>query len=162
MWNSKYFLITITTLALGAASAQAAGEILRDADGSIRYMNQHDAMKACPAGTHLPTIRELAKESQARGAIGILEVNQGNSDGVPTGYYKISAINPNGQKDEFYFNCEGYKRPNGDLGNNWFWSSSLHSNYSDFGYLLNGGSGFVGYGDSPDNNNPAVLCVHGR
>jgi len=149
------------TLLLGTASAHAGGVILHNADGNIRYMNQYEAMKACPVGTHLPTIRELAEESQSRGARGILEVIQVNPDIVPAGYYKISAINPNGQKDEFYFNYEGYKDPTGDLGNNWFWSSSVNPYYSHVAFDLFGGYGYV-YDNLRYYSDHAVLCIPGQ
>lgn len=147
MWNPKCFLFTVSIFILGAASAQAAGEILRNADGSInKYMNQYEAMKACPAGTHLPTARELAKEAQARGAKGILEVNQVRRAGKPNGYYEISAINPDGQDDVFYFNEDGYKRPDDALEGMLFWSSSSVSFSNARAFLFNGDDGGLPYG----------------
>jgi len=120
---------------------------------------------ACPAGTHLPTIRELAKKGQALGAKGILEVNQVTPDSVLfDGYYKISAINPNGEKDEFYYSNAGYKRPDGDLGNNNFWSSSVDSNYSDRAFVFDGFGGTANGTGVRDYNfdDTAVLCFAGR
>ncbi len=118
-------------------------------------------MKACAdQKMHLPTIRELAQMSQAMGAKGILGTSEVKEGEVPDGFYFVSAINPNGKKDEFYFNYSGYVRPVGDFGNNWFWSSSVDSVYSDYGFNLYGSSGnvFAGYRD----NNNAVRCVVGQ
>jgi hypothetical protein len=102
-------------------------------------------MRLCPANMRLPTIRELAFEAQAHGAKGILEVSQVNPNEVPHGYYKISAINSRSrqQKDEFYFSHEGYKRPEGDGGNNWFWSSSVNPKVTDSAHYISGFSGEI-------------------
>ena len=83
-------------------------------------MNQYDAVSYCAnQGMHLPSARELAQLSASLGAAGISE--------TPKGYYLVSAKNADGKVDNFYFNYSGYKRPQGDLGNNWFWSSSVSS-----------------------------------
>lgn len=91
----KYFLSNLTVLTIlifGAVSARAFGEILRNADGSLMYVTHFNAMKACPAGTRLPTAREFASESQARGAKGILEENQVDPNNIPRGYDKVVAF----------------------------------------------------------------------
>ena len=164
---------------LGAARAKASGEILKDSFGIVRSMTHYQASGLAPetgikerpdvcdvAGEgHLPTIRELAKESIAMGAKGILEMSQVNPDKVPAGYYKVSAINPDGQKDEFYFNDKGFKSPKGDFGNNSFWSSSIASDDSRLAYTLNG---YNAQGDydvisyrNPKNYAP-VFCISGH
>lgn len=131
--------------------------LLRSEDGRLLHLSQPEAMKACPEGTRLPTIRELAKISQTRGAKGILEANQ--DDEIPAGYEKISAINFDGQEDEFYFSREGYKHPEGDLGESWmFWSSSVHSSFSYLAWYLNGYSSQMAY-VSGYKDYGAVMCV---
>lgn len=146
MWNSKNILLTICILILGEGSAHAAGTILHYPHGGIMLSNHEDASKACPARTRLPTIRELAKESQELGAIGILELTQVDPYSVPHGYIKISAINTDGRMDEFYYNNQGYKSPGGKLGAFNFWSSSVLSRYSDGALMMYGLDGEITYG----------------
>jgi hypothetical protein len=144
--------------------------ILRSDDGSIRYIDRDAAMTACPQGTHLPTIRELAELSKANGAKGILELNQLDpKKKLPAGYYGVhGAINPDGKKDSFYYNPSGYVRPSGDLGKNWFWSSSIDSldcfDYQICNYFMYGNSGSIFYGGpnawgTSDSLKNAVRCV---
>ncbi len=162
MLNPKYFILLASFFAL-TAHADTVGQdgVIRDARGNLLSMNQARAIKACAdQKMHLPTIRELAQMSQAMGAKGILETSEVKEGEVPAGFYLVSAINPNGKKDEFYFNYSGYVRPAGDLGNNWFWSSSVDSDDSGVGYVLNGYNGDV-YGDSRVYV-VAVRCVVGR
>lgn len=153
----KNLLLLVGLLILSTAQAKADGT-LKNPRGTIIYMTQYeasgvwvetgkkvrpDACRRHTAGRYrLPTIRELAKKSQAGGAKGILEVNQVNPDAVPKGYFKVSAINPDGQKDEFYFNSEGYEGP-GEFGYNSYWSSSVTSYNSDHAYQLDGLDGYV-------------------
>jgi uncharacterized protein (TIGR02145 family) len=169
--KSKYLLLLAACIFVASTEAYAnkldQDGILRYDYGPIRRMSQFYAMLACPHGTHLPTIRELAVLSQASGAKGILEVSQVDPNAVPAGYRKVSAINPNGQKDEFYFNHEGYKRPSGDLANNMFWSSSVvaddrYSDNSYYGYFFYGGEGWVSYYVNLSSGNLAVRCVVGH
>lgn len=144
MFNSKFFLVIFTVLfASGTSQAWAdkldSNGVLRKADGSIRYLTQPKAMKACPSGTHLPTIRELAEEAHANGSKEILELNQVNPQQVPDDYEKISAINSDGTQGEFYYNnddLDGYEVE--WLGSNWFWSSSIHSHpmFSDVDFYI--------------------------
>lgn len=133
--------------------------IIRNNDGTVADIAHVTAFTACPQGTHLPTIRELSEESQAKGAKGILELSQVNADQIPKGYQKISAINPDGRKDEFYFNPEGQKRPLGDLGHYWFWSSSRASEYQ--GYEMHGSGGITTYYSNYASPGVAVRCLAG-
>jgi hypothetical protein len=114
------------------------GDIVRNADGSIRYMNQADAINYCASqGQHLPSARELAALSQSMGAAGISET-------AKNGYYQVNARNADGKTDSFYFSSEGYNRPAGDLGNNPFWSSSIPLiNPADNGLNLVGQDGSI-------------------
>jgi hypothetical protein len=122
-------------------------------------MNQYDAERTCrEQGTRLPTARELAVYSQSLGARGIretahpgvvtsdttvrAEIEQMDRDGYPP----IYVANSSGQRAvDFYFNYSGYQRPAGDLGNLWFWSSSVPPDASAYAYLLSGLSGDVAY-----------------
>lgn len=140
----SFFLISTNIL---SNSAHADTIILRNADGSVREMTQREARTACPATTHLPTIRELAQESQARGARGILEVNQVNPDNVPSGYDALDSINPNGRADVFYYNSLGYQPPNDDSGKYNFWTSSEVPGMGGIYYTMDGRNG--GYGANP-------------
>ena len=143
----------------GSASPGRLGDILRDTAGNVRHMSQFDAERTCrELGARLPTARELAVYSQSLGARGIRETTH---PGVVTtdstvsaeieqmdrdGYYPISVANSSGRRAvDFYFNNSGYQRPAGDLGNYWFWSSSVHPDYSNSAYLLNGFHGYVDY-----------------
>ena len=158
------FLLLLASIFMVSAGAHAdtvdQDGVLRDEQGKVLIMNQADAIKDCSQhGMHLPSIHELAKIGQDLGAKGILELSQVESGKVPDGYYKISAVNPDGTKEEFYFNYDGYKRPEGDLGNNWFWSSSVNSDYSFSGYYLYGNSGYVYHYRSYYN---AARCVVGQ
>lgn len=122
-----------------AGLAPQFGDIARNADGSVRYMNQYDAVSYCASqGIHLPSARELAQLSQSMGAAGVSET-------AKDGYNLISAKNADGKIDNFYFNYAGYSRPTGDLGNNWLWSSSVNSYGSDYAYGLYGSYGDVDY-----------------
>lgn len=92
-------------------------------------------------------------------------MNQVNPGKIPAGYYKVSAINPDGQKDEFYFSDEGYKSPIGDFGNDAFWSSSVASDDSRLAYILNGYNArgdydVVAYGNRT--NCGPVFCIPGQ
>jgi hypothetical protein len=137
-------------------------------------MNQYDAERTCrEQGTRLPTARELAVYSQSLGARGIRETAH---PGVVTsdttvraeieqmdrdGYYPIYVANSSGQiAVDFYFNYSGYQRPAGDLGNLWFWSSSVHPVVSDSAYSLDGDGGYIAYVSRSDGTyNSAVRCV---
>ena len=99
--------------------------ILRDRAGEVRFVNQYQATKSCPDGTHLPTAREHAEEAQRRGAKGILEISKVNPQEVPFGYKWIVAYNAQGKTDEFYFSNENYRPRAGELKFYGFWSSSL-------------------------------------
>ncbi len=118
------------------------------------YMNQPDAIKYCASqGQHLPSARELAQLATSRGAAGISET-------AKNGYYQVNAKNADGKVDSFYFRNSGYIRPADDLGNNWFWSSSVVLNRPDYAFDLYGGNGHVGY--VYRDNLHAVRCERGQ
>jgi len=121
-------------------------------------VDQFEAEKIClDKGMRLPTARELALVSQSLGAQGISKTKKG-------GYYLVKGSDSAGNPDHFYFSNKGYKRPAGDLGNKWFWSSSVHPDASDNAYGLNGLNGGIAYYyyRSYDYVYYAVRCVRSR
>jgi len=133
------------------------GEIVRNADGSVRLMNHYEAEAYCQKqGSRLPTARELGLVSQSLGAKGFRETEYPNvpinnsrevmlemSRMYSDGYGEVYTWNSAGEKVvDFYFGYSGYKRPAGDLGYYAFWSSSV---VDPFAYDLDGyyGNGVV-------------------
>lgn len=160
MLKSQIVLLTGSLLAL-AVSTQAA-EILRNPGGSVRYMDQFQAMIACPAGTHTATIRELAMEARARGAKGICD--QQVSDRDCLGIWEV--LNPDGQMDSFRFSSRGYKpSPDDEVGLHGFWSSSIlplnmypsHVKVPLHAYVLEGRGGYLHTDDRLFSY--AVMCI---
>ena len=117
----------------------------------VCYMTQLKAIEYCKSQhEHLPSAKDLAKLSGDR-----------VSETPKEGYHEIDVRNADGKPAIFYVSRASYQRPAGDLGNNWFWSSSVDSSYSDYAFVLNGGDG----GDVVNGNRDyynAVRCVRGR
>ncbi len=133
----------------------AAGPKLMTQPAAVEYCQDPSNVQQ-PA--HLPSARELAQLSMSLGAKGIVD-----TCGKDQNCYKISNIqNSDGSKDEFYYSYSGYQRPPGDLGSNWFWSSSVYSGYSYYAFDLNGDVGDVDSGHRNRDNFIAVRCVSGR
>jgi hypothetical protein len=149
---NKFIIISILMVCAGAR----ADDFLRDANGTLINISQEKALKACTdQNKHLPTARELAGISQSMGAKGISATNG-------PGYYLVSALNPDGKIDRFYFNPAGYDRPRKELAYNWFWSSSLtypKTTQPQLGYSLGGYIGQIGL--DVDDENGAVICLPG-
>ena len=151
MFTFKVSFLFLSTLFVFSARADVLDRdgILRNDDGTIRRMSQVKALRACPEGTHLPTIREMAAAGHGLGARGLLEPEEAKAANYPEGYAKIDSINANDNEDEFYFNYNGYKTPAGDLGKNWFWTSSRvvsgHQDYDESkkAYYVNGKYGYA-------------------
>lgn len=130
--------------------------IAKDAKGNVLRMNQSDADNYCRnQGQRLPTARELALHSQSLGAQGISETEK-------YGYYLRQVSDSAGNPDRFYFSHDGYKRPAGELGDNWFWSSSVLPDDSDLAYRLSGFDGGIYTTYIYAFRNGAVLCVQSR
>jgi hypothetical protein len=85
----------------------------------------------------------------------------GISETAKDGYYQVSAKNADGKADTFYFSYAGYNRPAGDLGKNWFCSSSVYSYDSGSAFVLGGNYGGV-YNLSRYYNYCAVRCARGK
>ncbi len=155
----KFHLIFTSVLLAGlsAAADPQFGDIVRNTDGSIRYMNQSDAINYCTSqGQHLPSAREFAQLAQSLGAAGISET-------AKDGYYQdVSAKNADGKADSFYFSNAGYKRPAEDSGDNGFWSSSVSSHiYSDYAYVFWSYSAYIGDWNR-FSDHYAVRCARGQ
>lgn len=145
---------TLKQLQSGQAPKPVFLDIVKNADGSVKTMNQSDAVHYCASqGAHLPSARELAQLSTSLGAKGIVDAC-GSSD---ISCYSVKATNADGNEDSFEFSYDGYQRPAGEMGNNWFWSSSAYLNVSDFAFFLNGSGGEVAY--VYRNGHYAVRCV---
>ena len=123
-------------------------------------VDQFEAEKLClDKGMRLPTARELALDAIARKALPSSAISETKKDG----YYLVKGTDSAGNPDHFYFSPKGYKRPAGDLGNKWFWSSSVHPDDSLDAYVLNGFNGYIYYGDRSDDYYVyAVRCVQSR
>tara|TARA_Y100000590_G_scaffold445177_1_gene576939 strand:- start:1067 stop:1573 length:507 start_codon:yes stop_codon:yes gene_type:complete len=100
----------------------------------------HDqAIKICSEkGMRLPTVRELALYAESRGAQGISETEKPR-------HYLIKGSDAEGNSDPFYFSYKGYEPPEGELGEYWFWTSSIPSDYTPVAYLLMGKYGDITY-----------------
>lgn len=132
-------------------------DIVKNENGSVRQMSQFDAEQYCRShGSRLPTARELALVSQSMGALGIRETAHAGvvetdaavqaevSQMHYAGYYPIYTMNTSNQPSiDFYFSYIGYQRPAGDLGNNFFWTSTVHPDHFDLAYGLSGATGFI-------------------
>jgi len=163
--KSRCLLLLASIFVVSAgARADSVGQdgILRDAQGRVLTMNQADAVRACAKhGMQLPTIRELVKLSQSAG-ITLKEPNKATEGEIRIGAMKpVSAVNPNGKTDRFYYSNDNYTRPSGDLGSHWFWSSSDLPGYSLVSFKLDGGSGDVEESGGRVNTS-AVRCVVGE
>jgi len=140
-----------------AAQAKLLKEVTPELTGILTGVSQYEAERICRnEGMRLPTARELALVAQSLGAEGISETKK-------NGYYLVKGSDSIGNPDHFYFSNKGYKRPAGELGNKWFWSSSVHPVYSNSAYRLNGNHGYIyDYNRSNYNYNYAVRCVRSR
>lgn len=150
----KISILAAATIIFGVSLAHAEkldndGVLTKD-NGEILSLSQKDALTACPQGTRLPTIHEVAIYNQSRGALGILELNQIKDNKIPPGYLKVEALNPDGSKNTFYYNYIGYKNSAERKWRNPFWSSSVDDGY-----------GLGTYGTTGDifGYDPAGLCA---
>lgn len=151
------------------------GDFERDSEGRVLKMSQDNAESRCANhGLKLPTARELALYSQSLGALGVCETAYPGRRVDPDssvwteirkmgedGYYPIYAKNASGGLVvDFYFSARGYKRPQGDRGDYWFWSSTAHP-YDDryVGYVFHGFGGDIGYLHAANYGNGAVRCA---
>jgi hypothetical protein len=134
------------------------GDIVRNADGSVRSMTWDKADRYCrDQGTRLPTPRELAIYSQSLGAVGIRETDypgvfyeapQVMSETyrmLADGYSPILTSTRKGEVSvDFYFNNKNYRPPKEEDYYFVFWSSVIQPGYRTIkAYAMRGGDGFI-------------------
>jgi len=152
-------ILILNSVAVNSHASDGArpqiGGLVRNSDGSIRNMNQDDAIDYCASqGQHLPSAKEFAQESQSMGAAGISET-------AKEGYYPVKAQNSDGTIDNFYFSFAGYDRPTGDLGSTWVLSSSVKIDDTDGAYWDAGDTGGPVFIHNTLANAGAVRCAAG-
>lgn len=151
-----FFALTISQFAFGYMDGDG---IIRNQDGSLKFMNYHEAMRACPEGMHLPTAREWALYGVKHGAYGIRAgVKMGEIP--PSGHSWIRTT-----EEEFYYNNDGFKHPLGkNAPDDEFWSSSKadasYANRPNQIYIIRDILAFLGYADTTATN-IGVRCFHG-
>lgn len=129
------FLLLFMVIGEAAVATNAISDFLKDENGKIITNVYHQqATDACAAlGMRLPTARELALEGVKSGAA-LLEVSDYDAGNFPTGYakndfYSVTTKQADGSKDSFYYSTKKYTKPDGDMGDYWTWSSSLHATF---------------------------------
>lgn len=171
----KYFVVFLVNF-LFVSSAMAdhlndQGVLYSDNIGwgsFILYKNYKEALSACPSGTHLPSIRELAEEAKDFGAKGILQRSV-DPNNIPPGYTHFLAVNAEEAKDDFYYSNDGYKDEvqlsiGGGPAPTCVWSSSeMLTTPSDvYAMLLETCYGAVDYGDILPGAKCAIQCFQNR
>jgi hypothetical protein len=158
LFGSLIFLSMLFAGASAMAKGSSQGNIdsnglLIDPGGHLMKMNQNEALKACADHEmHLPTIKEWMKECSPSGPMHSIATF-------------VTAKNADGTKDEFSAVCP-YKPLAGEMGKNWFWSSSAMTDGSNEIYVFNGDTLYVGSGPSnfidDHGKRGAVRCRPGR
>lgn len=125
-------------LFLGEVDAKFCGPA---AAGEVCRMNQYDALAACLSlGRHLPTTREFAELSVARGAKGFksLEEFAALNKADRAGYYKVENLNPGEREETFYFNHSGYVTPEGGPEGVFepLWTASVVPSHQDYAHVF--------------------------
>lgn len=135
------------------------GEVVRNADGSIRKMSQYQAEKYCndqeDYGTHLPSAYELAL---AMNASGVSYTGQYGYFPIPSGYDNLDAYYDYGSfaADKIVGTPAGGDLTREELTNNYFWTSSVPG-FRVLGYIFHGSRGIITNADR--NVEAAVRCV---
>lgn len=154
------------------------GDIVRNADGSVREMDSIEASNYCESqGSRLPSVREFALFAQSRGARGIRETaNAGIARTEAAVQAEIAQMRAAGyfpvytMKDgsnplyvvDFYFDSTGYQRPPGDPTDRILWSRSFLFGVACGAYVLTGGNGDIGHVScyyTGSRGGTAVRCV---
>lgn len=142
---------------LQASMPSVLGDFLSDSSGKVQTrIKQSEASDACERlGSRLPTARELAKHvvQSQRGmgpggvdGVAMLDVADYNAGKIPAGFakndfYLVTAKEADEKEDKFYYSRRNYKRPAGDEGDLWIWSSSLNPYFSAFAWDFSGYDG---------------------
>ncbi len=134
--------------ALGEAwrdpSGMIWGDIVKNDDHSIRYMDQYQATTYCKSiGATLPSLEDFARLRRYMGATTAASEHSG------WGY--TPQVLPN-----------LVRTPNGRIVSNSFWSSSVHPGDSSDAYAFNGRSGDFGYDDRDFVGGFTARCVARR
>ncbi len=169
----RYLLMLAVSIFVASAGARAdtvdKDGLLRGDNGELLGMNQADAIKACAKhGMHLPAIRKLVELNQAAGLEIRKSIECTYDDHLIRGFRNESGVTPDGKYDHFCISNRNYTRPSGDLGNYWFWSSSVNPQYPFLGVAFEGDHGFVVDLDTRVTNGKrhfydlAVRCVPGQ
>ena len=120
---AAYLLVCSQIPSAFAYKLDKSGVLLTN-DGKVASMEWHDALTACPVGTHLPSAREMAELAVKSGAKGILEQNS-----TAPGYTAIRTVDLEKRaKDQFFYDFTGYSSQNSLFEANSFWSSSVGTN----------------------------------
>lgn len=114
------------------------------APGEACLVTWQQARQICEEqGGHLPTAREYVAHVRALGTL-VLETAEVGAGSPPAGYYLVASVNPDGSRDAFYMNHQGYRRPETDRENYLFWTASRppqHLQYAHVYYNEWGGGG---------------------
>lgn len=150
-------ILIVSPFVFGAESSQTPSflDIARNGDGSVKLMSQNEAFEYCAKqGTHLPSARELAQLSMSFGARGIV-----SSCGSDVRCGRVRTEHSRYSPENFFFSDAGYQRPAGDLGNYWFWSSSVDTYAYGFGWVMYGSSGSIVIAYNNTDHKNAVRCA---
>lgn len=155
---------TITIEVSEASQALDPLIIAKNADGSVKRMNQTAAYEYCynykPTGHyHLPSAYEFALLAMSHGAKGI--VNECDSSDNECQIIKYKTEDGTGRWVIFHYSYAGYHNPAAELQGNWFWSATSHP-YKPYdryktGLSFDSGSGSLDVLDRT--GKLAVLCL---
>jgi len=133
------FVVVSTT---ASAATAKLGSTVTKADGSVRRMTYAEAVKYCARRGGLPTAKQFA-----------LALNpDGVSDEAVQGFLKFLPRN----QPAFYYSPISYDAPSSVEGREWYWTSSVDSNFYVYAYAFNGNNGYLFHYDRENEN--AVRC----
>jgi hypothetical protein len=145
-------LVTSPLVRAAETNSLRFSDVAKNADGSIRYLSQSDAIRYCAdLRQRLPSERELLQLAMSRGATGTSEIFR-------SGYYVVNAINLDGQNDDFYYAHSGYEQAAAGVQPGWLWSSSVYRDDPTLAYGLEIFSGMITLNTRSDDT-LAVRCV---
>lgn len=148
---------SLTEIRARTAEEVAASLILKDDHGNPRLVSREEAVKACEAlGGYVATMRQWAEHGARKGAFGIIEVKEVVSGNVAPPlshsvdgteemtYYLVRALDPDGKKDQFYYNPRGYRPSSHAFGRLLLHTSSVDEKGRAFAFGMNGANGVLG------------------
>jgi hypothetical protein len=121
---------TIGRIVVGNSATEKYCSVI--SEEGLCLMTLQKAEEYCNSqGSRLPTAREYSQFSLSLGAEGLLEEQEYKEQKAAgkdvSNYIKVSTKEDNGKIDTFYLDHGGYQTPNGNLGFEWVWSSSISS-----------------------------------